>query len=211
MTEDEQGSRRRRTPALAVSGAAAAAVLVLGVTGTLSSWTTAIITNDTNTTKAVTAVALTESDGSATTCADTSTTADNTATCSSINKYGGTSTPLNPDGVNSHTTTVTLTNVGTESGGLTVSGGTCTNNGGAVGATLKLCNVLTVTIACPSGTQKYTGTLADFAAPGEQAIATLAPGGTAVCDVTVTLPKDAPSGVSAMDVSQPITWTLTAS
>ncbi|MGN6782959.1 MAG: hypothetical protein ACTHJH_15835, partial [Marmoricola sp.] len=171
--------------------------------------TTAIITNDTNTTKAVTAVALTESDGSATTCADTSTTADNTATCSSINKYGGTSTPLDPDGTNSHTTTVTLKNVGTESGSLTVTGGTCTDNGGATAQSL--CGVLTVTIACPTGTATYSGTLTAFAAAGEQAIATLVPGGTAICDVTVTLPTDAPSGVSAMDVSQPITWTLTAS
>ncbi|MGC4112628.1 MAG: hypothetical protein QM747_19820 [Nocardioides sp.] len=102
-------------------GLVAAVVLVLGVSGTLSSWTSAIITNDNNTTSLTEAMRLVETDGTVT--CDTGTSDTNTVTCSDINKYGGTSTPLAPG--DAHHVTVTLTNRGTGTGDLTLSSESC--------------------------------------------------------------------------------------
>src|SRR5580765_7589642 len=88
--------RRRAVPLLWVSGALSAAILVLGVSGTLSSWTQAVIANDTNTAATTHAVILKEAQG-ATTCFS-SASATNSSTCSTINKYGGTASPLSPGG-----------------------------------------------------------------------------------------------------------------
>ena len=102
-------ARRRRGSLLVwISSAVAATLLVLGVSGTLSSWTAAILTNDTNTVATTTAVILKEAQG-ATTCFS-SASATNTSTCSTINKYGGVASPLSPGG--SQTDDVTFTNVG---------------------------------------------------------------------------------------------------
>lgn len=214
MNKSEQGNqteRRRSAPLLWGGGVIAAVVLVLGVSGTLSSWTQAIITNDTNTTKAENAVALSESSGG-TTCVDTATTTTNTATCSTINKYGGTAAPLDPDGDNTQTTTVVLKNTGTGDGNLTLDAGACTSTGGAAGSTGDICDEVDVTVACPTGTVLYgPATLNTFAGAASVAIATpLAAGASVTCDITVTLPADAPSSVSGMTASQPLVWTLDA-
>src|SRR5690349_8760007 len=103
----------RRTAALWGSGAIAAAVLVLGVSGTLSSWTSALITNDNNSAGATAQyLALVETDN-VNTC-DTTTSPNNTiSACSSINKYGGNSTMSPGD---SEVVDVTFTNPGTADG-----------------------------------------------------------------------------------------------
>ena len=204
----ETTKRRRNAPLLWAGGAVAAVVLVLGVSGTLSSWTQAMITNDTNTTSATDAVALSESSGG-TTCVDTATTATNTATCSTINKYGGTATPLGQGDVK--TTSVTLTNTGTGSGALTLDAGACTKSGGAAGSTGNICDEVTVTVACPTGTVKVpTSTLTAFDAAAPAAIGTLTAGASVTCDVTVALPSTAPSSVAGQTASQPLVWTLDA-
>ena len=76
-------------------------MLTLSVNGTLSSWTTAIISNSTNTTATAQAVILQEvgPDGTAghvsQTC-QSSSDPSNSYSCTNINKYGGTTTPLTP-------------------------------------------------------------------------------------------------------------------
>jgi hypothetical protein len=206
---DEKTKRRRGAPLVWGASALAAGILVLGVTGTLSSWTSAVITNDTNTTKASDAVALSEAQGG-TVCVDTATTADNTATCSTINKYGGTATTLSP-GATAHTTTVTLKNTGTGAGALTLAAGTCTSSGGATGSTGNLCDQATVTVECPTGTTTSgPSTLNAFDAAAASSVANLAAGASVVCTLSVSLPSTAPAGVSGMVASQPLVWTLTA-
>src|SRR3954454_20718760 len=103
----------RRTPRPAWwalgSSAVAAVVLALGVSGTLSSWTSAIISNDTNTVATASAVILREVGPGPQTCLSSSG-ASNSYTCSTINKYGGTASPLAPGG--SQSVDVVFSNVG---------------------------------------------------------------------------------------------------
>ena len=177
----------------------------------MSAWTTAIITNDNNTTQAGNAVALSEADSTGTVCVDTASTASNTATCTDINKYGGTAAPLQPG--QSKTTTVTMKNTGNAAGALTLKAGPCTHTGGPAGSTANICDQVQVTVACPTGTTTYgPGTLTAFAAvAAPTAVSSLAAGASVACDFTVSLPANAPSGVAGMIAAQQLTWTLTAS
>lgn len=222
MTEEEQGSRRRRTTALAVSGAAAAAVLVLGVTGTLSSWTTAIITNDTNTTKAATAVALTESGpnglGGTATCT-TLQSVDNTVTCTSINKYGG-NTAMAPGG--SSTVEVTFTNSGNKNAlSFEYAPQACAPTLGLGSVDLCTDGDLTVAVSCATGTSylaanKIAALEQTAAEPGGLVTKTLtgtpalAAGSSITCEFTTVLSSEAPAEDASSAISQPIVWTLSA-
>ena len=81
--------------------AIAATLLTLSVNGTLSDWTTAVLNNNTNTVATTTAVILQEvgPDGTAGHVSQTCRSSDaatNSATCTTINKYGGTTSPLAP-------------------------------------------------------------------------------------------------------------------
>ena len=62
---------RRRGLVLAAAGAGAALILVLGVSGTLASWTKAIVTNDSNTVRAAQSLILEETGPAAATCTST--------------------------------------------------------------------------------------------------------------------------------------------
>src|SRR3954465_9265440 len=106
---DRRPHNRRGGAALWGAGASAAILLVLSTTGTLSSWTSAIIPNHTNTVAAASAVILQEVGPTAATCLSSSG-VGNSFTCSTINKYGGTSSPLSPGG--NQVTDVVFTNVG---------------------------------------------------------------------------------------------------
>lgn len=218
--------RRRRAPLLWGSGALAAAIIVLGVNGTLSSWTTAIIHNDNNTARAATAVALSESlQGATTPCQDTSTITDgsNTATCTTINKYGSAgnqaTSAMSPD--DSNTTDVTFENTGNGSAAtFTLTPGTCTDNAAATGVLAgSLCSSgdLTVAVSCSDGgsytaANAYTDLTWAAAAPGSQAAvthtATIAAGAQITCRFTTTLLSSAPTTDASMSISQPLTWTL---
>lgn len=200
--------RRHSAPLLWASGGLAATILVLGVTGTLSAWTTAIIHNDTDTTSATDSVALAESTGAGL-CVDTSTTATNEATCSTVNKYGGTSAPLVP-GAAGNATTVTLTNTGSTTGDLVLSADACTMSGGISGATDDICDYVDLLVECPGGTTTYSGTLSAFAAAGDQAVDSVAAGDSVSCTFTVSLPSTAPADIATQVASQPLTWTLSA-
>src|SRR4051812_23920871 len=88
--------RGRGLPLLWSASGIAALLLVLSTSGTLSSWTSAIVTNDSNTVATASAVILLEVGPSAT-CLSSSGVA-NSFTCTAVNKYGGTTSPLNPGG-----------------------------------------------------------------------------------------------------------------
>jgi len=212
--------KSRRAAALWGSGAIAAVVLVLGVSGTLSSWTSALITNDNNSAGATAQyLALIETDNTNT--CDTTTSPNNTiSACSTINKYGGNSTMSPGD---TEVVSVTFTNPGTADGNtFSYAPGSCTPSNGTGGIDLCTDGDLTVTVACSTGTS-YSA-LADIAALGQSAAPgslvtkswTSAPAlgsasATAVtCRFTTTLDSSAPPVDAGSQVAQPITWTLDA-
>lgn len=199
--------RRRAVPLLWLSGAFAAILLVLGVNGTLSSWTTAVISNNTNTVKAADAVVLTETDGTNTCVSTDNNDGSNSFTCSTINKYGGTATPLTPGATQS--VTVTMTNTGTASGGLTLAPGTCVKSAGSAAATQSICNVATVSIKCtlPS-TLDTTSSPVVLSAFGSQTVGTLAAAASTQCTFKVTVPANASPQIAGQVATQPLVWTL---
>ncbi|RNL79186.1 hypothetical protein [Nocardioides marmorisolisilvae] len=213
--------KSRRTAALWGSGAIAATVLVLGVNGTLSSWTSALITNSNDTAGATASyLALVETDNTNT--CDTTTAPNNTiAACSSINKYGG-NTTMSPG--DSSVVSVTFTNPGTAVGNtFAYTPGTCTPTNGTGGIDLCSQGDLTVAVACSTGTSYNAGN--DIAALGQSAAApgslvaktwTSAPAldaasATAItCRFTTTLDAASPPVDAGSQVSQPIAWQLDA-
>ncbi len=204
---DLDARRERHTYLLWTGGLVAAAVLLLGVNGTLSSWTTAIINNNHNEVASASSVSLLET-GPGGTC-DTSGSPDNTDTCSTINKFGGTSSPLSPSG--SQQVTVTLQNTGTTAGDLVLSADACTNSAAGPNAHLgqDLCTRMDVRVACttPSAFDSGTGLLADFTG-GD--VGTLAAGESTGCAFTLSLPDGTPAEFSSQVASQVLHWTLTA-
>lgn len=217
----KEGERRRRSaPLMWVSGAFAAAILVLGVNGTLSAWTVAIIDNTNNTVASTHAVALLETGPGSVTCDTASTATNQVANCSSINKYGGTGTPLNPDSVTGGDTqavTVNLKNTGTGQGSLVLSTDACGSSalGGSATAdpvTYPICTKVTVTIACTTPSSLDTTAtpvlLSNFTGG---TVGTLAAGADTDCTFTLNLPSGTPAGYSSQVASQVLHWTLTAS
>jgi len=222
MSQDRSTAtaRPRRTAALWGSGAIAAVVLVLGVSGTLSSWTSALITNDDNSAGATSSfVALVETDG-VSTCDTTSSPNNTDSSCSTINKYGGNSTMSPGD---SEVVDVTFTDPGTAAGNtFSYAPGACTPTNGTGG--IDLCNDgdLTVTVACSTGATFNAGAL--IAALGQSATpdalvskswtsapALAAASASAVtCRFTTELDSAAPPADAGSQVAQPITWTLDA-
>src|SRR3954463_14359464 len=151
--------RRRGIPLLWSAGAVAALLMVLSTSGTLSSWTSAILTNDSNTVATASAVILKEVGPSAT-CLSSSGTG-NSFTCSTVNKYGGTASPLNPGG--SQATDIVFTNAGASAASTFVlTTGACSQNPVAGTGTPAAANVctngdLTVAISCSNGSSYVSG------------------------------------------------------
>lgn len=221
--------RRARTatrgtaPLIWLASAVAAAVLTLSVSGTLSGWTTAVLGNDTNTVATAGAVILKEANAAGTTTCYSSADPSNVATCSTINKYGGTATPLIPGG--SQVTTVTFTNAGARNGtSFALAPGTCTQTPVAGSGTPAVGNVctngdLTVDLRCSAGS-----TYSSAAAWSDLSYAAAAPptatkthtaasgdlnaGASWTCQVTVALLSTASVLDQAVTVSQPLVWTL---
>ena len=212
--------RNRRRALMWTSGAAAAAILVLGTSGTLSSWTAAIITDNTNSAQTASAVILTETDGSAT-CASSDAPTTNTYTCTTINTYGGTTVKLTPGA--SRNVDITFSNTGSKNGtSFEVVPGACTQSPVAATLVTDLCTTaanLTVAVSCTAGAT-YTGT------PWTDLVyaAGLAPTGTLThtaaagdlnasaswtCRFTVALNAAASVLGQNVTVTQPMVWTLT--
>ncbi len=220
--DENSGRSRRRTAALWGSGALAAVVLLLGVNGTLASWTSALITNDDDTAGVAAGyLALVETDGTHT--CDTSTQPSNTvASCSTINKYGG-NLSMSPGDV--EVVDVTFTNPGTAVGNVFgYAPGSCTAVNGTGGIDLCTDGDLTVAVSCSTGSTYNAGAL--VAALGQSGIAPgslvtkswtgspalAASAASAVtCRFTTTLAATAPASDAGSRVSQPVTWTLDAS
>jgi hypothetical protein len=214
-TEGDAG--RRRASLLWAGGAIAAALLILAVNGTLSSWTTAIIDNGNNDVAVTGAVALVETGPDGTTTCDTGTSATNQVGCDTINKYGGTASALDPDGTNSRTVSVNLRNTGTVAGNLVLSTDACVSSAavgstGADAAGHPVCDKVTVGVTCSApATLDTTATPDVLSAFDGGAVGTLAAGADTDCVFTLTLPSDTPSSYASQVAAQVLHWTLTAS
>ncbi|HWU23764.1 MAG TPA: hypothetical protein VN088_19655 [Nocardioides sp.] len=224
----QHAARRRRRPGprgLLLGACAVAAVLMtLSVNGTLSDWATAVLTNNTNTVATASAVILQEvgPDGTAGHVSQTCRSSDaatNSATCTTINKYGGTTSPLSPS--SSQQTDVVFTNLGAANAtSFVLAPGTCSSTPSTGTPTPNnLCTTdLTVAVSCSNG-GTYAGGSAwtDLVyAPGAvnsmgtlTHAAGLASGASATCRITVALPANASVLDQGLTLSQPLSWTLT--
>ncbi|MBE7189077.1 hypothetical protein [Jatrophihabitans endophyticus] len=234
MTDSSAPKHRRPhrlhlAPVAWISGAVAAAVLVLGASGTLSTWTAAILNNNTNTVATSNAVVLQEQvTGSNTINADCQSSNggfSNTSTCKEIDKYGGTATPLVPG--TSQSSSVTFTNIGSgPASKLILTPGTCAQTPLAGTGTpvnpASLCSAsaadVQLVLACYDGATAtgtaytdlaYSGNLGAFTA-AKTHTATIAKNAQVTCKFTVSLSATASPLDGGITISQPLTWELDA-
>lgn len=211
-TAPRRAQRRVAVPVI-VAGGLSSLLLAFSFTPTFSALTAAI-TNNTNT--AGTGSLIMEEKSGSSTCTSGAT---GTATCTTINKYGGTMT-MKPGDTSS--VTITLKNTGTiNAASLAVKADPCveklqSDNTTVAGGTLCSRFNVTVTPTVPVtgdaavGTS-YTDTAVNFgsATPGSLATA-VKPGGTVQVVITATLSASADATNQGHYITQPITWTFNA-
>ncbi|GAC1380010.1 MAG: hypothetical protein NVSMB48_05160 [Marmoricola sp.] len=209
----------RRPLLLILAGGVSAALLALGANGTLADWTSAVITNSTNSVATAQAVILQETNGAAT-CASSDDSANNFS-CTTINKYGGTASPLSPG--QSQTQTVTFKNIGSKNGAsFRLAPGTCSyspTTGTPTPGNLCTNGDLTIAISCSAGATYVSGSAwSDLvytaaAPPTATKTHTAATGDLNAssqwtCQFTVALSSSANIVDQGITVTQPLTWTL---
>jgi hypothetical protein len=211
VSHPSTSKRRRFTPIAILAGLAGTAIVALSLGASLSGLI-ATITNSTNT-AATAAMAIQETSG-----ANTCNSYDATTTCSTINKYGGTATPMVPGGT-AQTVTVNFANTGTVNATTaTLVPGTCTaTSTGVVGAQTpttpnttagNLCSVLNIAVykgATATGTALYNGPASGFTA--SVALGALNAGANQSYTFVTSLPSSATTAVQGQQVSQPLVWT----
>lgn len=216
-TGKHRSRRRRFVPLVWLSGLAAAALLILGVSGTLSSWTSAAVTNQGNQAGTGQALILQEtgpdSTGATATCTS-SDSATNVYTCTKINKYGdGGKANLAMVPGDSKSTSVTLTNTGGATGStLSLTAGTCVSayQSPLTGTPATgLCDALQVTVTCTGSATLSYGPMAASALGTKNFTGTLAHGQSTTCTVTVALPATTSPIYAGQTATQDLTWTLT--
>lgn len=212
-------SVNRRPVLLIVAGGASAGLLALGANGTLADWTSAVVTNSTNTVATAQAVILQETNGTST--CNSSDDPSNAFSCTTINKYGGTSSPLSPG--QNQTQTVTFKNIGAKNATtFRLTPGTCSyspTTGTPTPGNVCTNGDLTVAISCSPGATYVSGSawsdLVYAAAAPPTATKThtavtteLHAGSSWTCQFTVALSSSANITDQGITVTQPLTWTL---
>jgi hypothetical protein len=204
-----KSGRIRFAPIAIATGVLAAVLLSLTMTGTLSGFI-AQITNSNNTV-ATGALTMQEDNADASvTCTSTDggSVSTNTATCSTINKFGG-STTMTPG--QTVTTPVTITNTGTVTANTftLTPGATCnqTSNGTSNGSATDLCTELSVVITnTTANTVVYTGTLAGLTGHAAFTLPTVDAGVATGFSFAVTLPSSADNTYQGLQASLPLIW-----
>jgi hypothetical protein len=210
-------TRRVRFAPLAIAtGVAAAVLLSVSMSGTLSGFV-ASITNDTNT-AASGSLVMQESQAGANgaptvTCLSTSTATGvdaNAATCSTINKFGGSTTMIPGQTV---TSVVNIKNVGTSKASTftLTPGAVCaqTKNGTVNGTATDFCSKLNVVItAAGSATPVFTGTAATLAGSSAKTLTALTAGASTDFTFAVTLDNSAGNTYQGLGASLPLTWSF---
>ncbi|CAN5140797.1 hypothetical protein BH09ACT1_BH09ACT1_27260 [soil metagenome] len=206
--------RLRFAPVAIAAGVLGAVLLSVSMTGTLSGFV-ASITNSQNTAATGALVMQEQNAGATVTCLSTDggTVSTNTATCSTINKFGGSTTMV--PGV-TVTTPITIKNAGTvPAGSFALSTGTaCAQSANSAttfnGTATDLCAKLTVVITSGSTTvfsgtaaSLGTATAASFTMPAAPAAGVSVP-----FSIAVTLLSTAGNTYSGLSASVPMTWTF---
>jgi len=208
------GRRFRIAPVALTAGIFAAVLLSLSLTGTLSGFA-ASITNSTNTAASGTLVMQEQNAAGSVTCSSTDggSVSTNAATCSTINKFGG-STTMTPG--NTVNTAISIKNTGTAAASTftLTPGSTCTqsNNGSSNGTATDLCAKMNLVITSGS-TTVFSGTLASFKGAAASAFtmpAAPAAGASTPFNFAVTLDSSAGNTYQGLAASVPMTWTYTA-
>lgn len=196
---------RRSSSLVWLSAAVASVLLTLSVSGTLGSWTEAVLRQNGNTAGTAGALLLSisgpDATGAASTCTSSSS-ATNDATCS-INLLGANGvakTAMRPGD-----TQTTLFNV-TTGGELT--GNTLNIAPGACTGSTDLCGALLVTLTCVGGQTTVIGpmSLTAFASADRDLLGL--PTTTTACTAVTLLPLTAPLATRNKTVSQDVVWTL---
>jgi hypothetical protein len=208
MSETTSTKRKISLP-LVLAGSVSSLVLALGMSPTFSAFT-ASIQNSTN--SAATGTLVMQETGTAGTCLSTDGAkglSENTATCATINKYGGTTALLTPGGA-ANVTTVTIKNVGTvPATTFSLTPGACTQTTPTTttGSATDLCAKLHVKITT-GATTVYDGSADAFKTA--QTLTALAAGASASYTFTVSLDSTADNTYQGLQASQPLTWTFQA-
>ncbi len=217
--------RRRRLILLVVAtGLVGAVVMSLAMTNTFSAFV-ASITNS-NDTAATGSLVLQETGATGTAaCNSTDGTGGSVstnayATCTTFNKYGGSTTmvPSNAAGTtNTQTTTVTFKNTGSAAAtSFTMGFGACTQsaNGTATGSATDFCTKLHVKVVSGATTVQADTTAAALATTTVALPAALIPaansGSTVPFTFTTYIDSSAGNTYQGLQASQPITWTLSS-
>ena len=220
------GKQRRFIQLIVAAGLVGAVVMSLAMTNTLSAFV-ATITNS-NDTAATGAVVLQETGaagGAACNSTDNNSINNNSyATCSTFNKYGGSTTmvPSNAAGTtNNVTTTVNFKNTGSSpAASFTMAFGACTaSNNGTVnnGSATDFCSKLHVKVTSGATTVVPDTTAANLAVAANSTVAipaSLIPaansGTTVPFTFTTYVDSSAGNTYQGLQASQPITWTLSS-
>ena len=215
-TPTPQATRRRRLALpVVLAGSVASLILALGLSPTVAAFT-AQIQNTIDTAGSGTLIMQETNSAGTVTCKSTDgTTIDtNSATCTTINKYGGILTMTPGQSVS---TTVNIKNIGTaDASSFTLTPAACTPsaNGSPNGSATDLCTKMTLVVTSGS-TAVYSGTLAAFNASAINILTKLGttsvPAGTSVpFTFAVTLPAGLNNTYAGQQVSQPLTWNFSA-
>lgn len=210
-------ARRRLSLVALLTGVVGTAVLALSMTSSLAAFT-ASITNSVNTAAAGTVIMQEQNAAGTVTCLSTDGTGNNvtnnTATCSTINKYGGSTTMVPGQTVS---TTITIKNTGTASvAGFTLAPGACTQSGSVTGSATDLCAKLGIVISQTVGgatttVTPATSTLTSLATGGALTLtAPVAAGTTITYRFDVTLAATSGNTYQGLAASQPLVWTFTS-
>ncbi|MCJ1696495.1 hypothetical protein MT349_11960 [Rathayibacter caricis] len=202
--------RVRFAPLVIATSIAAAALLSVSMSGTLSGFV-ASITNSNNTAASGTLVMEEKSTGTTpVTCLSTDggTVSTNTATCSTINKFGG-STNMTPG--QTVTTAITIKNAGTVAANTftLTPGATCaqSTNGTLSGTATDFCSKVKVVIT--SGTTEiFNGTAATLAGSAAKSLGAVAAGVSTPFSIAVTLDSAANNTYQGLSASLPLTWSF---
>ncbi len=211
--------RRRLTPLALLTGVVGAVVLAFSMNSSLAAFTASIV-NTVNTVGEGTLI-MTETGpapGNATCTSNSGAggyAGTNSATCATINKYGGSQT-LVPG--QSTSTTVTLTNSGTApANAFTLTAGACTQSGGVAGTSATdLCSKLGIVITQTVGTTTTTvspasSTLTSITAASPITLtAPVAAGASVSFTFAVTLPAASGNTYQGLAAAQQLTWTFTS-
>lgn len=206
--------RVRFAPLVIATSVAAAALLSVSMSGTLSGFV-ASITNANNSAASGSLVMEEKSTGTnPVTCLSTDggSVSTNTATCSTINKFGGSTTMIPGQSVS---TAITIKNVGTVAANTftLTPGATCSQSvnaaAGFSGSATDFCSKLNVVISS-GGTNVFTGTAASLAGSAVKSLSTapVAPGTSTPFTIAVTLDQSAGNTYQGLSASLPLTWSF---